>query len=256
MATYSPSISAPSFRLQWALIISIAVHAILIWLLPNLKFDSPPEPQVLQIELAPPVKKQQETPVAAPAPAPEPPKPEPVVKPEVKPQPKPRPVITPSPEVAPPPAERKADPSPPVMTTSPQPDAPKAETVPAPPPAAPAPAPAAAAEPPKAAAISQQDMDAAKNEFGNSVFNVLNKYKKYPNMARRNNMQGTPVLELELDAQGHIINGRIKQSAGYEILDKQVLEMYQQALGSLPTAPASLQGKISKISIPISFRME
>jgi len=69
-------------------------------------------------------------------------------------------------------------------------------------------------------------------------------------------MQGTPVLELELDAQGHIINGRIKQSAGYEILDKQVLEMYQQALGSLPTAPASLQGKISKISIPISFRME
>jgi len=257
LATYSPSISAPSFRLQWALIISIAVHAILIWLLPNLKFDSPPEPQVLQIELAPPVKKQQETPVAAPAPAPEPPKPEPVVKPEVKPQPKPKPVITPSPEVAPPPVERKADPSPPVMTTSPQPDAPKAETAPAPAPAAPAaPAPTVAAEPPKAAAISQQDLDAAKNAFENSVFNVMSKYKKYPNIARRNNMQGTPVLELELDAQGHIINGRIKQSAGYEILDKQVLEMYQQALGSLPTAPASLQGKISKISIPISFRLE
>ncbi|WP_238525763.1 energy transducer TonB [Methylovorus glucosotrophus] len=255
LATYSPSISVPSYRLQWALIISIAVHAILIWQLPNLKFDSPPEPQVLQIELATPVKKQEETPAEAPAPAPEPPKPEPVVKPEVKPQPKP--VIKPSPEVAPPPVERKPDPSPPVMTTTPQPEAPKAETAPAPAPVAAAqPAPAAPAEPPKVAATSQQDLDAAKNEFGNSVFNVLAKYKKYPNIARRNNMQGTPVLELELDAQGHIINGRIKQSGGYEVLDRQVLDMYRQALSSLPIAPSTLQGKITTLSIPISFRLE
>lgn len=137
------------------------------------------------------------------------------------------------------------------MTATPQPEAPKAETAPVPQPAPPAPA-----EAPKTPTMNQQDLDAAKNEFGNSVFSVLAKYKKYPNIARRNNMQGTPVLELELDAQGHIINGRIKQSGGYDVLDRQVLEMYQQALASLPIAPSSIQGKITKLSIPISFRLE
>lgn len=137
------------------------------------------------------------------------------------------------------------------MTATPQPEAPKAETAPAPTPAPPPPV-----ETPKTPVMSQQDLDAAKNEFGNSVFNVLARYKKYPNIARRNNMQGTPVLELELDAQGHIINGRIKQSGGYEVLDRQVLDMYQQAFSSLPIAPSAIQGKISKLSIPISFRLE
>ncbi|HWU33918.1 MAG TPA: TonB family protein [Methylovorus sp.] len=253
MATYSPSISVSSHRLEWALIISMLVHAILIWQLPNLTFDSPIKPPVLQIELSPPAKKPEPPApeVPPPEPMPEPPKPQPVVKPDIKPPVKAKPVVAPSPEIAPPPVEQKPEPTPPVMTAAPQPEAPKAETAPAPQPAPPAPV-----EAPKTPVISQQDLDAAKNAFGNSVFNVLAKFKKYPNIARRNNMQGTPVLELELDAQGHIINGRIKQSGGYDVLDRQVLEMYQQALSSLPVAPAAIQGKITKLSIPISFHLE
>lgn len=238
--------------LLWAIAISLALHLLMLWQVPPIKFDQPPPPATLVVELAQP-KPAAPAPAPTPEPTPEPeptptpPPPKPVVKQKplpVKPTEAPaRTQALPQPQESPPPQTESS--APPVITAAPK--AEVAPTVTAPPPPPP--------EPPKPAGPSQQDIDAARNQYGNMLAREIAKYKQYPRIAQMRNWQGEAMLELQLDANGNLVSSRIHQSSGFEVLDKQALEMVKKA-SPFPRPPEALRGRSFTIQVPVSFRLE
>lgn len=243
MATYSQHLPNRDKGLLWALALSIGLHVLAVLILPNIEIEAEKAPETLTIELAPAKKIE---PVTAPEPEPEiptPPKPSPKPEPVVKPKlpPLPSPIAEPpanQPEVAPQP------PSPPVMTAAPKADVPPTITAPPPPP-----------EPPKPVGPSQQDIDAALNQYGGLVANAIEKYKDYPNIARIRGYQGEVMLELHFDSKGNLVTAKVKNSSNYPVLDKQALDMVKKA-SPFPAAPESLRGRPFIFTVPIPFTLE
>lgn len=225
----------------WALTLSIGLHVLAAISLPNVHFDKLVPPKILEVELVMPEKPQPE-PVNTPEPAPEPP------KPQIKPKPAPKLVQTPSPVTEPPPNHRPeppAAPTPPaVITAPPKIETPPAFTAPPPPP-----------EPPKPSAPSQQDIDAARNLYGNLLAREIAKYKQYPKVAQMRGWQGETTVELQIDSSGNVLSSKIHDPSGYEVLDKQALEMVKKA-SPFPAPPDALRGRTFNILVPVSFRLE
>ena len=235
----------------WAISASILLHLFIVVIVPTFDFSTEKEekPLVLKIELQQP---------EAPAPAavieplppidiPEPPKPEPIKKepkPIIKPEPVkkvvvPEPVL--QPEVAPqqpvenviavaPSVERKAE----VVVPPPTPVEPQVEP-----------------PPPE---ISQADIDNALNSYGNLLGRTIAKYKSYPKIAQRRGWQGTALLDLKIDSNGNVLSAVVRESSGYDALDKNALEMVEKA-SPFPTPPKVLQGRTFNISVPVAFKL-
>jgi protein TonB len=243
LATYSRHLPNRDKGLLWALAFSIGLHVLAVLILPNIEIEAEKTPETLTIELAPAKKIE---PVTAPEPEqeiPTPPKPSPKPEPVVKPKlpPLPSPLAEPpanQPEVAPQPS------SPPVMTAAPKADVTPIITAPPPPP-----------EPPKPAGPSQQDIDAARNQYGNLLAREIAKYKQYPRIAQMRGWQGDVMLELQLDSNGNVLSAKVHDSSTYESLDKQTLEMVKKA-SPFPFPPEALKGRSFTILVPVSFRLE
>jgi protein TonB len=235
-----PSSSRHENTLIWAVICSLALHALLL-AIPKPEVDPVKLPEVLTVELmaAP------EPPTIAPA-EPTPPTPEPV-KPKPTPKPVVKPLITPKAiSNAPPP-----DQPPPSTPTEVIALAPKAET-------APAPLPILAITPPepvKPAAPSQTDMTAALNSYNSMLWGRIAKYKLYPKIAQMRGWQGEVIVELLLDGNGKLKSKKIISSSGYDVLDKQALEMIEKA-APFPAPPEALRSSSFSITVPIPFKLE
>jgi periplasmic protein TonB len=228
--------------LIWAVICSILLHVLLAVVLPNFKFDiSKDKPQPLTIEIMQPV------PPALPEPVvqPEPIKPEPIKKPELIKEPI-KPVKLKSPEPAPiqeatvEPAPTEPPP-PNIIAASPKVDAPPVVTVPLPPP-----------EPPKP---SEDDINAARGQYGGILGRAIAKHKSYPKIAQMRGWQGEVLLDLKLDGAGNVLSATIKESSGHESLDNQALEMVRKA-SPFPAPPEALRGRSFNITVPVSFKLE
>lgn len=190
----------------------LALHAAGIWALQN-SMNRPPEPQIIAAEviaqfIAPPAP---EPPAAAPpAPQqPEPPKPTPKPQP---PKPKPTPV-----QKAPPLPKAITDPTPapnaPKGTLDSAP-APVADAAPPAPPAAPAPP-----APPSGGAVQLPSSNAAY---------LNNPRPSYPSISRRMSEQGKVLLRVLVDENGSPQQIEIKQSSGFDRLDKAALASVQK----------------------------
>lgn len=220
-------------------------HALLVVVIPNIKFDEIKEPDVLNVEF---VKLPEPQP-----PAPEPVKPEPeTVKPKVEPKikPEPNPVIKSLPTPVAEPTQPMTEPPPAqpteVIAVAPKPNAaPPVQTVPVPTPVV--------QEPPPVS--NQADYEDARNKYGNSLWGAISKYKKYPKIAAMRNWQGEAIVELELDGNGKLKSKKIVQSSGHDVLDKQALEMVEKAL-PFPAPPEVLRGNSFTITVPIPFKLE
>lgn len=224
--------------LIWAIICSMLLHGLLVFVIPNLKFDEVKKPDTLVVEL---VKKPELPPVVLPEPIP--PKPEPI-KPKVEPKPEPKPLIKPLSA----PTEIKNDPVPPppteVIAVAPKPDDPPS---PVPPVAIVTP------EPPKP--VVPVDTSAARDSYGNTLWGAIGKYKQYPRIAQMRGWQGEAIVELQLDGNGKLKSKKIIQSSGYDALDKQALDMVEKA-APFPAPPEILRGSSFSIKVPIPFKLE
>lgn len=237
--------------LIWAIICSILLHGFLALVIPNLKFDAVKTPDILKVEL---VKMPEPAPVAAPKPIQPPPeivkpKIEPQIKPKIIPTPKPMPKPTPvpieknEPIIEAPPAVHQTE----VIAVTPQPDAtPTNNTVPAPVPVK---------QEPPAPTVSQADLDNARSRYGDSLWGAISKHKKYPKIATMRGWQGEAIVELNLDGNGKLKSKKIIQSSGFEVLDKQALEMVEKAL-PFPSPPDVLRGSNFTITVPVPFKLE
>jgi protein TonB len=231
----------------WAITCSILLHIAAMVLIPKFTIEPPKQPEILTIEL---VKKIEPAPQPAPEPTPvvEEPKPEPRKPEPIKPKITPKPVARPSPEpveinevpteVTPPPV------APEVIAVAPKPEAPPTPT-PAPPPLV----------VPKPATPTPAQISDANDQYGNTLWGAISKYKKYPRIAQQRGWQGEVIVELSLDGNGKLKSKQILQSSGYDSLDQQALEMVEKAL-PFPAPPEALRGSNFTIKVPIPFKLE
>lgn len=225
--------------LMAAVLLSLALHAATFGLIPDFFHaqHKPAEPLTVELQPPPPPPKPQ-------PPKPEPEKPKPLPK-KLPPPPKLQPVIQPKAETAPPPPVPEPPPAP-VIAVAPKASEPTpVVTVPPPPPV----------EPPPKPVVPPPDIDAARSNYGSLLSREFAKHKQYPRMAQMRGWQGTARIELQIDASGNVTSSRIAESSGYEILDKQALEMVHKA-SPLPLPPEALRGRDFTIVVPVAFKLE
>jgi protein TonB len=227
--------------LIWAVVCSILLHILFFVVVPNFKFDAIKKiPDQLTVEIMQP--KPPELVII-----PEPPKPVEPIKPQpeqIKPLPKKELKLEPKPiETKPEPLQHEPPPPPTVITAAPKVDAPPVITVPPPP------------EPPKKVEPSEDDINAAKSQYGNTLGRAIAKHKSYPKIAAMRGWQGECSLDLKLDGNGNVLSASVKESSGYEALDNQALEMVRKA-SPFPAPPEVLRGRSFNITVPVSFKLE
>jgi periplasmic protein TonB len=226
--------------------ISICLHLFAVLYIPNIRIevkDTPPEILTIQIE-APKTPEPSVSTVVEPEPIPEPPKPkvQPKIEPKIIPTPKPAPVETHEPQnVSPEPTDEPY--SPPVMSVAP--------SIEAPPPTFTAPPP----PPPQPVGPSQVDLDAARKGYADRLARAIAQHKQYPRVAQMRGWQGETIIDLKLDRNGGVLATRIDRSSGFEVLDKQALEMVKKA-APFPAPPEILKSDVFNIQVPVSFKLE
>ncbi len=220
--------------LLWALVLSISLHIFVAIWLPNIKIDSIKTPKTFTVELVTP-KAPEPLPVEAPAESiPEPPKPKIIPKPVPKLESKQ--IVEPPPSYTPP--EPVSTPTPPAVITA----DPKAETP-------------LTVPPPAPLKLRDEDLEAARGFYSNQLTREIAKYKQYPKIAQMRGWQGEVRIDLHLDGNGNLLSSRISVPSGYEVLDKQALEMVKKAV-PFPAPPDVLRGRTFNILVPVSFHLE
>lgn len=214
-----------------AIAFSLLAHITAILKLPNIDFDQAIKPETLVVEIAPEPKP---VPPPKPEPLPEPPKPQLKPKPLqdtfIKPNPTTPPEVIPEPIITPPP----------VIAATPKPDVQPTFVTPPPPP-----------EPPKPV-VASPDNDAIRAQYIRSIGPELAKNKHYPKMAMMRGWTGITKLEIQLDINGKLLSSEVKESSGYDLLDKQALELVRKTV--FPAPPEAIIGR--SITIPISFDLK
>jgi protein TonB len=195
----------------------------------------------------------------APLPAPPPPAPAPPV-PEVQPQPQPLvhpPPLPPEPhiplpEVAPSPAPKPAivlPKRPPRVKPKPVEHPREIEPERPPPPAA---APSTAAPPAPATAPPAVNSGAVRASWQAQLVGWLERYKRYPRLAREQRQEGTAYLRFTMDRQGRVLSAQIEKGSGYALLDEEAAALIQRAQ-PLPAPPPEVAGAQITLTLPVQF---
>lgn len=90
--------------------------------------------------------------------------------------------------------------------------------------------------------------------YGSSVAGALAGHQRYPRIAQMRQWQGTTLLQLEISADGRLLEGRVLSSSGHDVLDRQALDMLRAAQ-PLPPPPATLAGRPLVVNVPVVFRL-
>ena len=186
-----------------------------------------PQPQPAAPPPAPRVEKRVEKKVIAKSA----PKPSPPVATEAPPEPRaaePSPVPAPAPPVAAVEPKAPAPPAPPALVA---PQAPVFQAAPA--------------EPPESL---------SRDQYRVQLIDAARRHKRYPPLARENNWQGDVRVGIAVAANGRP-TVTLKGSSGYEVLDRQALEMFAQAARSVPVPPA-LRGKEFALELRAVYGLE
>lgn len=257
----APTFFYRKFDLPRAIILSILVHLVVVFLLlPKMNKPDMKVPLPLQVSLAEPEsmenkptpeKEKSPEPLKPEIKKPEPPKPEikkpEPPKPEVKKESLPAPDKTPTtvplskPPVSVTPKEEQ------VSETNPKPEANPTRVI------------TKAADTPQETktvnAPSPEKVTSSTNDYSSLLADAISKYKQYPKIAQMRGWQGLIIIELQLNPQGGVIYSQIKKSSGYDVLDQEALEMIKRA-SPFPQPPEALRNKNFTVLVPIAFKLE
>jgi protein TonB len=146
-------------------------------------------------------------------------------------------------------------PAPVAPPPDPEPVLEQAQALPAPPPVAAiepraptaAPAPAQAAPQPAPEFLS-------RDQYRVQLIDEARRHKRYPPLARENNWQGDVRVGVTIGANGRP-TVTLKGSSGYDVLDRQALEMFTQAARAVPLPPG-LRGKEFSLEVRAIYGLE
>ena len=84
----------------------------------------------------------------------------------------------------------------------------------------------------------------------------IEKFKKYPDEARSQGMQGETVIRIRIDRQGNIRYYILERSTGFEVLDRAAIDMVKLA-NPVPAVPNDYpQGDLIEFLIPVNFHLQ
>jgi protein TonB len=236
---------------HYAILASLVLHALVLFLFPDLL-----DPARRAVRFPPPIiarliEPEPAAPPAAPVEAP----PAPPLK---------KPAAQSARKAAP---ERVAEPEPvraptqqaPAPASKPEPAAPTAEAGASPIAAAepqPAPPSIASVQPAPAAAAPSADApeSLSRDQYRLQLVDEARRHKRYPPLARENNWQGDVLVAVAVGANGRP-TVTLKGSSGYEVLDRQALEMFRQAARAVAVPPA-LRGKEFVLDVRAVYGLE
>jgi protein TonB len=226
---------------HYAILASLALHAVLLF-----TFDNPDRARALRFP--PPIIARLMEPEPAPAPVPSTQPMNEEQTPRTKPA-APR-VSRPVPPAAP---------KPPAEAPAPQPPIPALPATPAQPsPAAEAPeAPVASIieTPPASAPPAVEAPESlSRDQYRLQLIDEARRHKRYPPLARENNWQGDVLVAVVIGANGRP-TVTLKGSSGYEVLDRQALEMFRQAARAVAVPPA-LRGREFALDVRAVYGLE
>jgi protein TonB len=93
------------------------------------------------------------------------------------------------------------------------------------------------------------------DEFGRNLQGLVERHKKYPEIARRRGWQGLAKVLVRFSSEGKTLSVAIEKSTGQKVLDEQALEMVRKSLNDLPV-PNKFKGREFKLTIPVDFKLE
>ncbi len=82
----------------------------------------------------------------------------------------------------------------------------------------------------------------------------IERYRRYPDSARREHVEGVVLLRFLMDRNGKVLDAWIDRSSGFTILDTEAVAAVKRAQ-PLPVIPASLPDRLG-IALPISFSLQ
>jgi protein TonB len=110
---------------------------------------------------------------------------------------------------------------------------------------------AAPSHPPSASPSKRIDADMLAG-YGRELAGAVATHQRYPRIALLRQWQGSVVLQLEFAVDGRLSTVRVLSSSGYEILDRQALDMVHE---TAPQLPATLAGHPLTVDVPVVFRI-
>jgi len=226
---------------HYAIGASLALHALVLFSFPNLV-----DTARRAATLPPLIARLMEPPAPEPVPVPAPPPPEKKLL-EKKPAPR---AAKPVPRVETPVVREEA---PPVVEAPAPVPARVPAPVAAPPPVAalePQPAPSPAAQAPPAEIPESMSRD----QYRVQLIDEARRHKRYPALARENNWQGDVKVAVAVAASGRP-TVTLRGSSGYDVLDRQALEMFSRAARAVPIPP-SLRGKEFTLEVRAVYGLE
>ncbi|RLB50036.1 MAG: hypothetical protein DRJ42_19770 [Deltaproteobacteria bacterium] len=78
--------------------------------------------------------------------------------------------------------------------------------------------------------------------------------RDYPRAARRSRLEGTVLVAIEVDAEGHITGVNVQRGAGHETLDRAAIAAVM-AVGAVPPPPDIFNRRGRPLTMPISYRL-
>ncbi len=102
---------------------------------------------------------------------------------------------------------------------------------------------------------SAHDPDAGnRNQLLGQLQTSLSRYLVYPPLARSRGWEGTVLLGLRVESDGHLDKIRIERSSGYAVLDHSALNSLIR-LGQLAEVSAWLNGRGMDMQLPVIYRL-
>ena len=80
----------------------------------------------------------------------------------------------------------------------------------------------------------------------------LERHKEYPRRARLRRQEGTALLYFVIDRSGQVLEARLQQTSGHDLLDRAVMAMIERAQ-PLPSMPDEMRDARLELVVPIEF---
>ena len=96
---------------------------------------------------------------------------------------------------------------------------------------------------------------ALKNSYKQKIAARLHKNKRYPLRVRTNNWSGTSKVAFTISAGGQVLNKKLIRSSGYQILDREALNLIDRC-EPFPPIPPELELDQMLIVVPITFDLK
>lgn len=92
-------------------------------------------------------------------------------------------------------------------------------------------------------------------DYSSKLRSWLEAHKTYPRRARMRHEEGVVQVRFVIDREGHVLDGAILRTSGFQSLDAEVLAMLARA-DPFPPAPHHMAGERIEIAAPVEFFLQ